>query len=111
MRVTLNDAFRSVFAQWRHASEQAQGELVWIAEADDLSDPNVLSRMTTLMGGDANVKLAFNDGSTIDKDGSPQSSRKAATRQCGLELASFRMAADWLLDLIALGGSACPDQQ
>jgi glycosyltransferase involved in cell wall biosynthesis len=62
----------SVFVQWRRAAEEAQGEFVWIAEADDLSDPDFLHRMTSLMADDPNVKLAFSDSRTIHGDGSPQ---------------------------------------
>lgn len=62
----------SVFAQWRKAAELAQGEFVWIAEADDLSDPGFLARAIALMQGDPNVRLAFTDSRTVHADGSPQ---------------------------------------
>ena len=34
----------SVFAQWRKAAELATGDYLWIAEADDLSEPDVPGR-------------------------------------------------------------------
>jgi glycosyltransferase involved in cell wall biosynthesis len=62
----------SVFIQWRRAAELAQGEFVWIAEADDLSDPDFLARTTALLSNDPNIKLAFSDSRTIHADGTPQ---------------------------------------
>jgi glycosyltransferase involved in cell wall biosynthesis len=35
----------SVIHQWRRGVEEARGDLVWIAEADDLSDPHFLERV------------------------------------------------------------------
>jgi hypothetical protein len=61
----------SVFAQWRRAAEMAQGEFLWIAEADDLSDPDFLLRATARMKADPRVRLAFTDSSTIGADGAP----------------------------------------
>jgi len=62
----------SVFAQWRKAAELSQGEFVWIAEADDLSDAGFLARTLALMQADPEVVLAFSDSRTIHADGSPQ---------------------------------------
>jgi hypothetical protein len=62
----------SVFIQWRRAATLAQGEFVWIAEADDLSDPDFLARSTALLSTDPNIKLAFSDSRTIHADGTPQ---------------------------------------
>ena len=62
----------SVFAQWRRAAELATGELVWIAEADDLSDPDFLLRASSLLAHDPDVVLAFTDSRTIDAEGEPQ---------------------------------------
>lgn len=61
----------SVFAQWRKAAEMAQGDYVWIAEADDLSDPDFLLRATARMKADPSIRFAFTDSSTIAADGSP----------------------------------------
>jgi glycosyltransferase involved in cell wall biosynthesis len=62
----------SVFAQWRKAAELASGDLLWIAEADDLSDADFLLRATALLAHDPAVVLAFTDSRTIDVDGAPQ---------------------------------------
>ncbi len=62
----------SVFAQWRRAAETATGDWLWIAEADDNSDPEFLTRLMRLVGNDPSVALAFSDSRTIHADGSPQ---------------------------------------
>lgn len=61
----------SVFAQWRKAAEMAKGEFVWIAEADDLSDPTFLSTVIAAMQSDERIGLGFSDSRSINLDGSP----------------------------------------
>jgi glycosyltransferase involved in cell wall biosynthesis len=51
----------SVFAQWARGAAIATGEFVWIAEADDLSEPPFLSRMLSLMRADPSIRLGFCD--------------------------------------------------
>jgi glycosyltransferase involved in cell wall biosynthesis len=60
----------SVFAQWAKAAEMASGEFLWIAEADDLSEPTFLSSLLTLMKSDPSIGLGFTDSKSIDADGS-----------------------------------------
>ncbi|MCG6205519.1 glycoside hydrolase family 99-like domain-containing protein [Rhodopseudomonas sp. HC1] len=59
----------SVFAQWSKAAEMAKGEFLWIAEADDLSEPNFLSSLLELMRNDADIALGFTDSKAIDGEG------------------------------------------
>jgi glycosyltransferase involved in cell wall biosynthesis len=59
----------SVFAQWAKAAEMATGEFLWIAEADDLSEPTFLSNLLALMKGDPDIALGFTDSKSIDADG------------------------------------------
>ncbi|NMJ43407.1 glycosyltransferase [Roseomonas sp. JC162] len=59
----------SVFAQWRKAAELAKGEFLWIAEADDLSDPDFLLRATARMREDPAIRFAFTDSRTVHADG------------------------------------------
>jgi glycosyltransferase involved in cell wall biosynthesis len=59
----------SVFAQWARAAEMARGEFLWIAEADDLSEPTFLSSLLALMKGDPDIALGFTDSKSIDADG------------------------------------------
>ncbi|MBC7490505.1 MAG: glycoside hydrolase family 99-like domain-containing protein [Glaciimonas sp.] len=58
----------SVFAQWQKGVELATGDLVWIAEADDLSEPNFLSDV--LRGFDnPDVVLSYCESKQISFDG------------------------------------------
>ena len=59
----------SVFAQWTKAAEMASGEFLWIAEADDQSDPQFLSRLVGIMKADPDIALAFSDSRSIDAEG------------------------------------------
>jgi glycosyltransferase involved in cell wall biosynthesis len=59
----------SVFAQWEKAAEMAKGEFLWIAEADDLSEPTFLSSLIGLMKGDPDIALGFTDSKAIDGEG------------------------------------------
>jgi glycosyltransferase involved in cell wall biosynthesis len=61
----------SVFAQWARGAAIATGEFVWIAEADDLSEPPFLSRMLALMRADPSIRLGFCDSRSIDAEGAP----------------------------------------
>ena len=58
----------SVFAQWRRGVEAASGEFVWIAEADDLAEPEFLAKLLPLMRN-PNVVMAYCQSKQIDKDG------------------------------------------
>ena len=62
----------SVFRQWRRAAELASGEFVWLAEADDASEPDFLTRALALLSGDPAIRFAFTDSRTIDADGAAQ---------------------------------------
>ena len=61
----------SVFRQWRKAAEVATGDYVWIAEADDESDPRFLERLVAAARGADDTVLAFCDSRAIDGDGTP----------------------------------------
>jgi glycosyltransferase involved in cell wall biosynthesis len=60
----------SVFAQWRKAAELATGDYLWIAEADDFSEPEFLARIMKAMDEDPAIVLGFSDSRTITSDGS-----------------------------------------
>jgi glycosyltransferase involved in cell wall biosynthesis len=59
----------SVFAQWQKAAELATGEFLWIAEADDSSQPDFLLRVLPPLATNGEVMLSFSDSSTIDSSG------------------------------------------
>jgi glycosyltransferase involved in cell wall biosynthesis len=58
----------SVFAQWAKAAEMARGEFLWIAEADDLSEPTFLTSLLALMKGDPDIAFGFTDSKSIGAD-------------------------------------------
>jgi hypothetical protein len=59
----------SVFKQWRKASEVATGDYIWIAEADDDSDPRFLERLAEKLINSSGTVLAFSDSRAIDASG------------------------------------------
>ena len=59
----------SVFRQWQRAANEARGDWVWIAEADDAADPRLLERLTQALEGADDAVLAFCDSSSIDSGG------------------------------------------
>jgi glycosyltransferase involved in cell wall biosynthesis len=59
----------SVFAQWRRAAEAASGEFLWIAEADDESDPRFLSHLLARLKANPDTVMAFADSIAMDGDG------------------------------------------
>ena len=67
-RIVVNDVNRGCYFQWLHGIEQARGDLIWIAEADDESDPSFLEELVTAFE-DSDVVLAFSQSRQIDQDG------------------------------------------
>lgn len=59
----------SVFAQWRKAAEAASGEFLWIAEADDDTEPRFLERLVWMLQKDEAIQFAFCDSKSIDTEG------------------------------------------
>lgn len=58
----------NVFAQWRKGADLSQGELLWIAEADDAAEPNFLTTLATRLDPQGGA-LAFCDSVAISPDG------------------------------------------
>jgi len=68
--IILNrDNSGSPFRQWQRGIEKASGDLVWIAEADDLSESTFLCEMVRVFSDPA-VVLAYSDSTQIAADGS-----------------------------------------
>ena len=59
----------SVFAQWRRAAEVATGEWLWIAEADDDADRDLLAALAEAAGRARDPALAFCDSRAVDAAG------------------------------------------
>ena len=59
----------SVFAQWREAAETATGEWLWIAEADDAAEPDLLSALAAAAARAPHAAFAFCDSRAIDEAG------------------------------------------
>ena len=69
LRVVRNEANSgSVFKQWEKGVEFARGDYIWIAEADDLAEPEFLS---ALLGDmlDPSVVMAYCESKQIDSSG------------------------------------------
>ncbi len=56
------------FAQWKKGISLANGELIWIAEGDDLCEPDFLQSLLPFFN-DPSVVLAFSDSAIIDEKG------------------------------------------
>lgn len=49
----------STFKQWNRGINLAKGEWIWIAESDDVADPDFLSTLVDQIGQHQNLSLAF----------------------------------------------------
>lgn len=67
VRNTANSG--SVFRQWLKGVEQAKGDYVWIAEADDLSKADFLERLTRLLQANPGAVLGYTQSEQIDESG------------------------------------------
>jgi hypothetical protein len=61
----------SVFRQWTKGVEYASGDLIWIAEADDLSDELFLSTLVPAFG-EENLVIAYCQSRQVDEAGNTQ---------------------------------------
>jgi glycosyltransferase involved in cell wall biosynthesis len=59
----------NVFCQWKRGLEMATGDYLWIAEADDLSDPRFLAEMIRRLAESEDASFAFCDSIAIDATG------------------------------------------
>ncbi|WP_426955937.1 glycosyltransferase family 2 protein [Muricoccus radiodurans] len=59
----------NVQRQWRAGLDLCGGDLVWIAEADDLSDPRFLETLVAALRDDPGAILGFTDSTAIDPEG------------------------------------------
>ncbi len=72
IRVVVNDSNSgSPFRQWRRAVAMAEGDWLWIAEADDEADPALLAGLAAMVREVGDLELVFCDSRLIDADGAP----------------------------------------
>lgn len=59
----------STFYQWQKGFTLAKGEYIWIAESDDYSDLNFLSKMVSFLEKNNKCQIAFCDSYLVDENG------------------------------------------
>jgi len=59
----------SVFKQWRRAADLARSEWLWIAEADDQSEPEFLAALCRALADAPDAVMAFSDSRAVDGGG------------------------------------------
>lgn len=59
----------SAFKQWKKGMDLATGDYVWIAEADDYCDKNLLKYLICPIEKDENVVISYSDTAFIHADG------------------------------------------
>ena len=57
------------FKQWQKGFKLAQGDYVWIAEADDYCDKHLMKALVKNIKKDKDIVISYADTSFIDKDG------------------------------------------
>jgi hypothetical protein len=72
LRVVVNPVNTgSPFRQWRRAAELAEAEWLWIAEADDDAEPDLLASLAAMARDVPELELAFCDSRSIGAGGEP----------------------------------------
>lgn len=66
-KVIANTENKGVYAQWMRGLQEARGDWIWIAEADDVAEPEFLE--TLLARTDDRTVLAYAQSSRIDEHG------------------------------------------
>lgn len=59
----------SPFKQWNKGVREAQGEYIWIAEADDYADSHLLEKLVRVLDQHPNVGLAYSQSWVADEAG------------------------------------------
>ena len=71
VQLTAHPNNRGAFTMWLEGLKAASGELIWIAEADDLCEPDLLESLLPFFGDEA-VSLAYAQSYVIDEHGKVQ---------------------------------------
>jgi glycosyltransferase involved in cell wall biosynthesis len=64
-----NENSGNVFKQWEKGIEAAKGDYIWIAEADDLSEPTFLETLINKMSLDESIVIGYTQSKSIDEHG------------------------------------------
>lgn len=64
-----NENSGSSFLQWKKGINLAEGEYIWIAESDDVADPQLLENLTRLLDKNGTLDVAFAQSNVINSDG------------------------------------------
>lgn len=59
----------SAFKQWRKGFEEAKGDYVWIAEADDYCESNLLKNLVKPIKKDKDIRISYADTAFTDAEG------------------------------------------
>lgn len=70
VKTVKNETNQGVFKQWKKGFELAQGDYVWITEADDYSEAQFLEEVTKPCLLNSNIVLSYSNTSFIDQRGS-----------------------------------------
>lgn len=57
------------FSQWEKGMELSEGDLIWIAESDDVADKDFLMTLVSLMDSNPDAVIAFSHSFLIDEEG------------------------------------------
>ena len=58
----------SPFKQWNKGVRATEGEYIWIAESDDVADPNFLATLVPMLDDNPHVGLAYSQSCQIDSN-------------------------------------------
>lgn len=67
--IVYNDHNVGAFRQWKRGIELAQGKYIWIAESDDVADPDFLTRLMQPFKNDDSLILSYCRSRLIDASG------------------------------------------
>lgn len=59
----------STFIQWNKGVEMAKGDFIWIAESDDVAEPEFLERMVACLHSDPQIVLAYCQSNRMNEKG------------------------------------------
>lgn len=88
----------SAFAQWNRGVQEARGEFVWIAEADDYADPSFLATLVERLEAHPSAGIAYCQSSIVD-------SADIVTDRFPNGMSRWREA--WMSDFVRSGREVC----